>query len=106
MVATSGADNSSDHAAMKFVHGAVPRDEFKCRGDAFDDLLVSADRPRTDKCNMCGSTYQLEGLPCCGVVVCNREQRDYVPGSWSRNFCNRSHRRNTQCYTHYEVRYP
>jgi hypothetical protein len=81
----------------------VPKDEFRCRGDAFDDLLVAADRPRTDKCNICGCKENLETLPCCNVVVCNREA-DYVEGTWSRDFCNRSHRRNTHCYTHYEVR--
>ena len=38
-------------------------------------------------------------MPCCGQVVCNRED-EYQMFSYSREFCDRSHRRYTTCGKH------
>ncbi|KXZ42905.1 hypothetical protein GPECTOR_112g275 [Gonium pectorale] len=53
-------------------------------------------------CGLCGKTSAEETLgraPCCGEVVCDNELR-YRPGTFSRDFCLRSHARYTLCGHH------
>ncbi|CAG9461828.1 unnamed protein product [Pedinophyceae sp. YPF-701] len=57
-------------------------------------------RPR--ECGICGSAGPLARTPCCGEWVCDRQEH-YVPGSYSRAFCDRSHRRYSVCGNHWEL---
>ena len=53
-----------------------------------------------DVCGICGSKSNLERTPCCGNWICNNEE-EYVMFSYSRQYCNRSHRRYTMCGYHH-----
>ena len=53
-----------------------------------------------DFCGICGGKENLELTECCGNVICNKED-DYQLGSFSREFCIRSHRRYTTCGCHF-----
>jgi hypothetical protein len=81
----------------------VPKHELQCGAACIDALQPPENVPKPGVCNCCGSKSDLETLPCCGVTVCNREKQEYQAGSWSREFCGRSHRRSTHCMTHYEA---
>ena len=70
----------------------VPANELHCRPAALDACQAAKHKPRTDACNLCGGTENLETTECCGIVLCNHEH-NYQVSSYSREFCTRSHRR-------------
>lgn len=78
----------------------VPADDIRCRASAIDACQPAKAAPRTDACNLCGGTENLETMECCGVVLCNNEH-NYQLMSYSRDFCARSHRRYSKCGQHF-----
>ena len=58
-----------------------------------------------NKCGLCGDTSRLMKTECCGNWICDDED-SYVPFSYSRDSCNRNHRRNTLCGYHYNEGHP
>lgn len=78
----------------------VPVDDQTCPASAIDALQPETLQPQNDRCNCCGATGPLQTTECCGLKVCKYQPDQYELGSYSRDFCARSHERYSRCGDH------
>ena len=74
-------------------------------GGCIDRVNDTRAKLRDDRCNICGAKEDLVKTECCGITLCDTEYKSYQMGSYSREFCRRSHTRYTMCAFHKSARH-